>query len=151
MWHKAVFRMGPVAGPKPNTTGSSKNASCPVGIPLFSGCLKGRATNPTPPKRVKAWGTAPWDQATTAGRECPTNWTECTAKKKACCIYPTPNQRTNVAQGGSGRKAEAQHDSQLQKCHGPRRHSPFRGASVRECYATLLSYVNRKFSYKKWA
>ena len=34
MWHKAVFKVGPIAGPKPNTTGSSKNASC-VGIPLF--------------------------------------------------------------------------------------------------------------------
>ena len=27
--------VGPVAGPKPNTRGSSKNASDPVGIPLF--------------------------------------------------------------------------------------------------------------------
>ena len=35
MWHKAVFKVGPIAGPKPNTTGSSKNASGPVGIPLF--------------------------------------------------------------------------------------------------------------------
>ena len=35
MWHKAVFKVGPVAGPKPNATGSSKNASDPVGIPLF--------------------------------------------------------------------------------------------------------------------
>ena len=35
MWHKAVFKVGPVAGPKPNVTGSSKNTSDPVGIPLF--------------------------------------------------------------------------------------------------------------------
>ena len=35
MWHKAVFKVGPVAGPKPNATGSSKSASDPVGIPLF--------------------------------------------------------------------------------------------------------------------
>ena len=35
IWHKAVFKVGPVAGPKPNTIGSSKNASDPVGIPLF--------------------------------------------------------------------------------------------------------------------
>ena len=35
IWHKAVFKVGPVAGPKPNTRGSSKNASDPVGIPLF--------------------------------------------------------------------------------------------------------------------
>ena len=35
MWHKAVFKVGPVAEPKPNATGSSKNASDPVGIPLF--------------------------------------------------------------------------------------------------------------------
>ena len=35
IWHKAVFKVGPVAGPKPNAIGSSKNASDPVGIPLF--------------------------------------------------------------------------------------------------------------------
>ena len=35
IWHKAVFTVGPVAGPKPNAIGSSKNASDPVGIPLF--------------------------------------------------------------------------------------------------------------------
>ena len=29
IWHKAVFKVGPVAGPKPNTRGSSKNASDP--------------------------------------------------------------------------------------------------------------------------
>ena len=28
----------------------------------FSGRLRRRAINPTPPKRVKAWGTAPWGQ-----------------------------------------------------------------------------------------
>ena len=35
IWHKAVFKVGTVAGPKPNAIGSSKNASDPVGIPLF--------------------------------------------------------------------------------------------------------------------
>ena len=35
IWHKAVFKVGPVAGPKPNAIGSSKNALDPVGIPLF--------------------------------------------------------------------------------------------------------------------
>ena len=34
IWHKAVFKVGPVAGPEPNAIGSSKNASDPVGIPL---------------------------------------------------------------------------------------------------------------------
>ena len=34
-WHKAIFKVGPIAGPKPNAAGSSKNASDPVGIPLF--------------------------------------------------------------------------------------------------------------------
>ena len=29
------FKVGPIAGPKPNAAGSSKNASDPVGIPLF--------------------------------------------------------------------------------------------------------------------
>ena len=55
MWHKTVFKMSPVAGPKPNATGSSKNASDPVGIPFF-GVNRRRAMNPTPPNRVKAWG-----------------------------------------------------------------------------------------------
>ena len=35
MWHKAVFKVGPIARPKSNATGSSKNASDPVGIPFF--------------------------------------------------------------------------------------------------------------------
>ena len=58
MWHKAVFKVIPVAGPKPNATGSSKNASDPVGIP-FSGRVRHWAINPTPPKRVKALGDGP--------------------------------------------------------------------------------------------
>ena len=51
----------------------------------------------------------------------------------ARCIYPTSHQRTKMAQGrvwgGSCRRAVAQRDRQFQKCLGPRRHSPFRGAS----------------------
>ena len=35
MWHKAVFKVGPVAGPKPNVTGSSKNASAAKNVPIF--------------------------------------------------------------------------------------------------------------------
>ena len=35
IWHKAVFKVRPIAGPKPNAAGSSKNASDLVGIPLF--------------------------------------------------------------------------------------------------------------------
>ena len=47
IWHKAVLKVGPVAGPKPNAIGSSKNASDPVGIPLFgaSGAERERADN----------------------------------------------------------------------------------------------------------
>ena len=58
IWHKAVFKVGPVAGPKLNATGSSKNASDPSAF-LFSGRLRRRAINPTPPKMVKAWGDGP--------------------------------------------------------------------------------------------
>ena len=58
IWHKAVFKVGPVAGPKPNAIGSSKNASAPLAFP-FSGRFRRRAINPTPPKRVKAWGDGP--------------------------------------------------------------------------------------------
>ena len=53
IWYKTVFRVGLVAEPKPNRTGSFKNASGPDGIPLFWGC---RAINPSPPKSVKSWG-----------------------------------------------------------------------------------------------
>ena len=48
--------MGPIAGPKPNAACNSKNASDPVGIPLFGAP---QAINPTPPKRVKAWVDGP--------------------------------------------------------------------------------------------
>ena len=47
MWHKAVFKVGPIAGPKSNTTGSSKNASGPVGIPLF-GAPQATGDKPNP-------------------------------------------------------------------------------------------------------
>ena len=47
MWHKAAFKVGPVAGPKPNVTGSSKNASDPVGIPLF-GAPQASGDKPSP-------------------------------------------------------------------------------------------------------
>ena len=36
IWHKAVFKVGPVAGPEPNAIDSSKNASDPVGIPFWA-------------------------------------------------------------------------------------------------------------------
>ena len=64
----------------------------------FSGRLRRRAINPTPPKRVKAWGAAPWGQrwciqwwntpeqteqlATTVGRECPTTGHKAASSKK---------------------------------------------------------------------
>ena len=35
IWHKAVFKVGPVAGPKPHVSGKAKNTFDPVGIPLF--------------------------------------------------------------------------------------------------------------------
>ena len=47
MWHKAFFKVGPVAGPKPNATGSSKNVLDPVGIPLF-GAPQASGNNPPP-------------------------------------------------------------------------------------------------------
>ena len=58
MWHKAFSKVGPVAGPKPNATGSSKMPRTPSAFP-FSGRLRRRAINPTSPKRVKAWGDGP--------------------------------------------------------------------------------------------
>ena len=47
MWHKAIFKLDPVAGPKPNVTGSSKNALDPVGIPLF-GAPQASSDKPNP-------------------------------------------------------------------------------------------------------
>ena len=47
MWHRAIFKVGPVAGPKPNETGSSKNASDPDGILLF-GAAQASGNKPNP-------------------------------------------------------------------------------------------------------
>ena len=72
----------------------------------FSRRLRRRAINPTPPKRVKAWGAAPWGQrwciqwwntperhATTAGRERPTTGHKVTRGRfrtwtnKSLCVF----------------------------------------------------------------
>ena len=58
MWHKAVFKVGPVAGPKPNATGSSKNASDPVGIPLF-GAPQASGDKPNPSEEGLSLGGRP--------------------------------------------------------------------------------------------
>ena len=59
MWHKAVFKVGPVAGPKPHASGKAKNTFDTVGIPLF-GAPQAPGNKPTPPpKGVKAWGDGP--------------------------------------------------------------------------------------------
>ena len=58
IWHKAVFKVGPVAGPKPNTRGSSKNASDPVGIPLF-GAPQAPGDKPNPSEEGKSLGGRP--------------------------------------------------------------------------------------------
>ena len=48
IWHKAVFKVGPAAGPRPNTTGNSENASGPVGILLFGASqVPGDKPNPS--------------------------------------------------------------------------------------------------------
>ena len=51
------------------------------------------------------------------------------ASHRTCCIYPTPHQRKNVAQGlfkvGPVTGPEPTRIRQFQKCLGPRRHSPF--------------------------
>ena len=58
MWHKAVFKVGPVAGLKPNVTGSSKNASDPVSIPLF-GAPQALGDKPNPSKEGLSLGGRP--------------------------------------------------------------------------------------------
>ena len=58
IWHKAVFKVGPVAGPKPNTRGSSKNASDPVGIPLF-GAPQAPGDKPNPSEEGLSLGGRP--------------------------------------------------------------------------------------------
>ena len=60
MWHKAVFKVGPVAGPKPNATGSTKNASDPVGIPLF-GVPQASGDKPNPSEEGLSLGGRPPD------------------------------------------------------------------------------------------
>ena len=58
MWHKAVFKVGPVAGPRPNATGSSKNASDPVSIPLF-GAPQASGDKPNPSEEGLSLGGRP--------------------------------------------------------------------------------------------
>ena len=58
MWHKVVFKVGPVAGPKPNATGSSKNASDLVGIPLF-GAPQAPGDKPNPSEEGLSLGGRP--------------------------------------------------------------------------------------------
>ena len=54
---------GQAQGRSLHAPGISKIASDPVGIPLKKGRHRRRAINPTPPKRVKAWGDGPpWGQ-----------------------------------------------------------------------------------------
>ena len=45
MWHKAIFKVGPVAGPKPTHVQQGQNTFNPVGIPLFG--APGNKPNPT--------------------------------------------------------------------------------------------------------
>ena len=55
IWHKAVFRVGPVAGPKPTRVQQGQNTFEPVGFPLF-GAPQAPVNKPNPPKEVKTWG-----------------------------------------------------------------------------------------------
>ena len=77
----------------------------------FSGRLRRRAINPTPPKRVEAWGEAPWGQrwciqwwntpdrtvqhATTAGRERPTTGHKRTLAR-ACHLFVAASHQTRL-------------------------------------------------------
>ena len=94
-------------GLSPYATGSSKNASGQVGIPLF-GAPQTPGDKPNHSEEgLKPVGTIPWGQryiqwwntlertvqhATMAGRERPTNWTKCTALKEGvlCLSYAPP-------------------------------------------------------------
>ena len=58
MWHKVFLRWVLLQGRSPHASGSSKNALDPSALP-FSGHFRRRAINPSPPKRVKAWGDGP--------------------------------------------------------------------------------------------
>ena len=99
-------------GRSPTRQAVPKMPRTPSAFP-FSGRLRRRAINPTPRRGLKPGGTAPWGQrwciqwwntpertvrlATTAGRRRPTTGHK--ASEELAVIYPTPHQRTNVAQG----------------------------------------------------
>ena len=55
IWHKAVFKVGPVAGPKPTPSGKVKNTFDPVGIPLFV-AHQAPGNKPNPPEWSKSLG-----------------------------------------------------------------------------------------------
>ena len=58
MWHKAILRWVLSQGRGPTRQAVPKMPRTPSAFP-FSGCLRRRAINPTPPKRVKVWGDGP--------------------------------------------------------------------------------------------
>ena len=57
---RPFLRQVRVQGRSPHAPGIPPNTSGPAGIPLKKGCLRLQVINLTPPRRVKAWGTAPW-------------------------------------------------------------------------------------------
>ena len=59
-WHKAFLWWVQTQSRSPDAPGIPKNATGPVSIPLKQGRPRCQAINLTPPRRVKAWGTAPW-------------------------------------------------------------------------------------------
>ena len=100
-------------GRSPTRQAVPKMPRTPSAFP-FSGRLRRRAINPTPPKRVKAWGDGPLRPEVmypvvehTRPNRAALNHSRSRAPHHrtqksfagARCIYPTSHQRTNMAQG----------------------------------------------------
>ena len=62
VWHKAVFRWVWSQGCGPDASGSPQKCLWLRRHSPKRGRLRNQAMNLTPPKSVKAWGTAPWGQ-----------------------------------------------------------------------------------------
>ena len=123
--HKAVFKVGPVAWPKPNAIGSSKNTSKPVGIPFF-GAPQAPGDKPNPSEECYSLGGRPPEargDVSSGG----------THPNRLCSSHPQPVE-----------SAPPQDTKHRQKTNVEK------GLLIsRKCCDTQLSRVNMEFPHKK--
>ena len=153
IWHKAVFKVGRVAGPKPTRVRQGQKYLRPRRHSLL-GAPQAPGNKPNPPKGVKAWGYGPLrpeeissaeahpaepPRGKTAYRMQPKNWrgkaTQNALERPQEPLYlslrPTNTRIWHKAVFKVGPVAgpKPTRVRQGQKYLRPRRHSPFWGAS----------------------